>query len=130
MRIVKVIPLFVCSVLFCAILAPRAKADAWNEKTKVTFNVPVEIPGKALTAGTYVFKLADSQSDRNIVEVWNGDQTHLIAIVMADPEYRIDSTSRTVMHFDERPKNTPMALDDWFYPGDLSGQQFIYPNWQ
>jgi len=36
----------------------------------VTFSGPVEIPGKALPAGTYVFKLLDSQGNRNIVQVF------------------------------------------------------------
>ena len=48
--------------------APQAKADDWNQKTIFTFSGPVEIPGQALTAGTYVFKLADSQTNRNIVQ--------------------------------------------------------------
>src|SRR2546422_6716057 len=32
---------------------------------------------QVLIAGTYVFKLADSQSDRNIVQVFNKDENHL-----------------------------------------------------
>jgi len=56
---------------------PRASADEWDQKTIFTFSGPVEIPGQVLTAGTYVFKLADSQSDRNIVQVYNKEETHL-----------------------------------------------------
>ena len=37
--------------------AVRANADQWDKKTTVTFNAPVEVPGKVLPAGTYVFKL-------------------------------------------------------------------------
>ena len=44
-----------------------AQADEWDKKTDVTFNQPVEVPGMVLSAGTYVFKLADSESDRSIV---------------------------------------------------------------
>ena len=37
----------------------------------VTFNHRVEIPGgKVLPAGRYVFKLLDSASDRNIVQIF------------------------------------------------------------
>lgn len=129
MRMIKALELCICAVLLGAIFAPRARADEWNKKTMVTFNAPVEIPGKALPAGSYVFVLADSNADRHIVQIWNPDQNQLIATVMTIPEYRLDTASKTVMHFDERPINSPMALDDWFYPADLSGQQFVYPDW-
>jgi len=52
---------------------PGIMADQWNKKTTVTFNVPVEIPGvgaQVLPAGTYVFKLLDSLSDRHIVQIF------------------------------------------------------------
>lgn len=64
------------------LLAPAARADEWDKLTVLTFNEPVEVPGKILPAGTYVFKLADSESDRNIVQVFTGDQKHLLATVM------------------------------------------------
>ncbi len=38
-------------------LAPAARADEWNKETIVTFSGPVQVPGKVLEAGTYVFKL-------------------------------------------------------------------------
>jgi hypothetical protein len=33
--------------------------------------------GQVLDAGTYVFKLADSASDRNIVQVFSKNEKHL-----------------------------------------------------
>ena len=43
--------------MLCIGLTPKAFADESNKKTVMTFSAPVEIPGKALPAGTYVFKL-------------------------------------------------------------------------
>ena len=43
-------------------------ADAMNKRTEFQFSAPVEIPGKVLAAGKYVFELANDQSDRNIVQ--------------------------------------------------------------
>ena len=60
---------FVLGVLFGMVV--RANADLWDQRTIFTFSGPVEIPGQVLDAGTYVFKLADSSSDRNIVQVFN-----------------------------------------------------------
>ena len=59
-------------VLICVMFSSTASAQAYNRKTTVTFSVPVEIPGvdaQVLPAGTYVFKLLDSQSDRHIVQM-------------------------------------------------------------
>jgi hypothetical protein len=87
----------------------------------------VEIPGQVLPAGTYVFKLVNSTSDRHIVQIWNGDETAILATILATPNYRLDIPERTIFEFDERPGDSPMALHSWFYPGDNSGQEFVYP---
>jgi|HubBroStandDraft_4_1064222.scaffolds.fasta_scaffold45096_1 hypothetical protein len=66
------------SMLLVGLLsATSIRADEWNKKTVVTFTEPVQIPGAVLPAGTYVFKLMDSASDRNIVQIFNADETHL-----------------------------------------------------
>jgi hypothetical protein len=105
-------------------------ADAWNKRTTVTFNNPVEIPGvgaQILPAGTYVFKLLDSLSDRNIVQIFNKDQTHVFATILAIPNYRLRATDKTVMTFRERAAGSPEAMRAWFYPGNNWGQEFVYP---
>ncbi|MGH9704561.1 MAG: hypothetical protein ACRD4K_14395 [Candidatus Acidiferrales bacterium] len=112
--------------LLCA-LAPRARADEWNKFTKLTFSAPVEIPGKVLPAGTYVFRLLDSPSDRNIVQIFNHDRSQLIATLMAIPDYRMTPRGKTVVKFSERAAGSPEAIKAWFYPGNLYGFQFVYP---
>lgn len=128
MRIIKAVLLAVCVAMFCAIFAIGVRADTWNKKTIVTFSDSVEIPGQVLPAGTYVFKLADSVSDRHIVQIWTEDQSQLIATILAVPDYRLDPPRKSAFEFDERPGDSPMALHSWFYPGDNIGQQFVYPD--
>src|SRR6185369_6972428 len=102
--------------LMGAILAPDAKADDWNRKTVITFSGPVEIPGVhlagwgVLPAGTYVFKILDSLSDRHIVQIFNKDETIIYATILAIPNYRLQATDKTVMTFSERPAGEPEAL--------------------
>jgi len=108
-------------------LAPAAKADEWDKRTVLTFNEAVEIPGKVLTAGTYVFKLAEGESDRTVVQVFTQDEQHLVATVIAVPSYRIDPADKTIVTFEERPSGSPEALHKWFYPGDNFGLEFVYP---
>jgi hypothetical protein len=123
-----------CSLaLLGAVLVPSAKADDWNRKTTVTLSGPVEIPGVHLTgwgvlpAGTYVFKILDSQSDRHIVQILSEDEKSVYATILAIPNYRLKATDKTVITFRERPAGEPEALRAWFYPGRNWGEEFVYP---
>ena len=122
-----------CLALIGLAFAPVAKADEWNRKTVMTFSGPVEIPGVhlkgwgVLPAGTYVFKIMDSLSDRHIVQIFNKDETVIYATILAIPNYRLRATDKTVVTFRERPAGQPEALRAWFYPGRNWGEEFVYP---
>ena len=107
-------------------LAPGARADQWDKKTIVTFGESVEIPGQVLPAGTYVFKLADTISDRHIVQIWNADEDQLFATIITIPNTRFETPERSIFEFDERPSDSPPALKVWFYPGNSTGEEFVY----
>lgn len=110
-----------------AALPPRARADEMSQKTVITFTAPVEIPGQVLNPGTYVFKLVDSESDRNLVEVFNKRENHLYGTFIAVPDYRIRPTGKPIITFEERAAGAPEAVKAWFYPGDNFGHEFVYP---
>jgi len=122
-----------CIALLGSIYVPAARADDWNRKTTITFSGPVEIPGVhlkgfgVLPAGTYVFKILDSQSDRHIVQIFNQDETTIYATILAIPNYRLKATDKTVITFRERAAGQPEALRAWFYPGRNWGEEFVYP---
>ena len=113
-------------VLLGATFAPGARADQWDKKTIVTFNDAVEVPGQVLPAGTYVFRLADSVSNRHIVQIWNADGDQVLATIMSIPNTRFETPDDSIFQFDERPGNSPQALKVWFYPGNNTGEEFIY----
>ena len=126
----KVGVMIFCLALVALALPAGVKADEWNKKTIVTFSAPVEIPGvgaQVLPAGTYVFKLLDSQSNRNIVQIFNERQDHVFSTILAIPNFRIHATDKTVMTFRERATGQPEAIRAWFYPGNRWGQEFVYP---
>jgi hypothetical protein len=133
MKFLKVVPTVFCMALLGAALSPSLKADAWDRKTVITFSGPVEIPGVHLTgwgvlpAGTYVFKVVDSASDRHIVQIFSKDELTVYATILAIPNYRLKATDKTVMTFRERPAGEPEALRAWFYPGREWGEEFVYP---
>jgi hypothetical protein len=136
MKLFKAATTVSCLALMGAAIVTEAKADAWNRKTVVTFSAPVEIPGVhrpgwgVLPAGTYVFKILDSLSDRHIVQIFSKDEKTVYATILAIPNYRLQATDKTVITFRERPAGQPEALRAWFYPGRNWGEEFVYPKAQ
>lgn len=122
----KVVLFALCTVLLYATLVSNAKADEWNKRTLVKFSEPVEVEGKVLPAGTYIFQLMDDPSDRNIVQIWkegeNGNQ--FVTTILAIPCTRTGPNNRAVFELGERPSGSPMAIKEWFYVGDSTGQEF------
>ncbi len=129
MKLLKGLGIVLCLAVLCVLVVPSATADDWNRKTVVTFSGPVEVPGVGqhnLPAGTYVFKILDSQSDRHIVQIFNQDETQVLTTILAIPNYRLKTTNKTVITFRERPAGEPEALRAWFYPGHEWGEEFVY----
>lgn len=127
MKATKLLATFATVGLLGVMTTHHANASQWNEKTTFKFSGPVEVPGAVLEPGTYVFKMLNSASDRNIVQIFNKNQTHIYATVLAIPDYRLKATGKTIMTFDERPTGSPEAIKAWFYPGDRYGEEFVYP---
>jgi hypothetical protein len=110
-----------------AFIVPRARADEWNQATKLRLSEPIEIPGRVLPAGTYWFMLLGSQSNRNVVQIFSADWSKLYATELTVPVLQRRPASRTEVSFAERRHDRPEALLTWFYPGMQTGHQFIYP---
>ena len=107
-----------------------ARADSWDKLTTLNFNQPVEVPGHVLVPGHYVFKLANLQADRDVVQVFSEDRhgmDHLVTTAFAVPDYRLAVSSKPVVTFEERLSNSPEAIHSWFYPGEHDGWDFVYP---
>jgi hypothetical protein len=102
-------------------------ADQWNKKTIITVNEAIQVPGKILQPGRYVMKLADSPSNRHIVQIFNEREDQLQTTVLAIPNYRLQPTGKTEFQWWETPAGQPKAIRAWFYPGDNFGQEFAYP---
>ena len=126
----KVVALIFCASLVALAFPFSVEAQTWNKRTIVKFSQMIEIPGvgqQYLPAGTYVFKLVDSLSNRDIVQIFSEDETHVFATILTIANYRLKATDETVMTFRERPAGQPEAIRAWFYPGANWGQEFVYP---
>lgn len=108
-------------------MLPGARASERDQKTVFTFSGPVEIPGQILPAGTYVFRLADSASNRNVIQVFSKDERRLFGTFLAIADYRLRPSEKTIIRFEERTAGSPQAIKGWFYPGRTDGHEFVYP---
>jgi hypothetical protein len=104
-------------------------AGDFNEKTMVTFAAPAEIPGKALPAGTYVFKIIDSSTENNIIQVFDKSERHLFATFLAVADHHLTPGDKTILFFDEeKTAATPQAVRALFCGGDQYARIFVYPH--
>src|SRR5213080_4742414 len=116
-----------CALAVAACAAPSARADESNKQTFLTFSGPVQVPGAMLPAGTYMFKLADLQGNRHVVQIFDKEGTKLYTSILAIPDQRLEPADKPVVMFTETPAGTPAAIKAWFYPGDTIGDEFVYP---
>src|SRR3954469_1575604 len=119
-----------CAAALTVMLAPSARADEWNKKTILTFSGPVQIPGVTLPAGSYVFKLADIQGNRHVVQVFDKDEKKLYTTLLSVPNDRLEPADKPIILFSERASGSPQAVKVWYYPGETIGNEFVYPKTQ
>jgi hypothetical protein len=74
-----------------------------------------------------MFKLAEHGSDQNIVQIFNAGGTKLYATLLTDPTDRQKITGNTTVILAEQGSGQPNALTKWYYPGEETGHQFMYP---
>jgi hypothetical protein len=109
--------------LFCA---AHANAGDLSSKSLLTFNQSFEVPGHTLPAGTYTFIVADADT-RNIVRIFNADGSRLIGTFLTIGDYRSETTSETVILFNEVP-GVQNVVGTWFFLGHSVGRRFLYPS--
>jgi hypothetical protein len=106
-----------------AVLAPNARAQMLEEKMRVTFSGPVEVPGEVLPAGTYIFEtLANGQ----VTRILSIDEKHVYATLLTVPDERRESVEKATIILGEGSKGRPERVEAWFYPGRSTGNEFIY----
>jgi hypothetical protein len=119
-----------CAALLLGATFAASQGLDTNRTTIVTFSAPVALPGVTLPAGSYMFRLADSQTNRNIVQVFDKDRTKIFATILAVAAQRSKPADDTVITFKESPAAAAPAVQYWYYPGETMGQEFAYPKKQ
>jgi Protein of unknown function (DUF2911) len=114
-------------IAFALFFELAAHADEFDQATTITFSEPIQIPGQILPAGTYLFKLPQGDSDRNIVQIFNANRTVLYATLQTIATDRQEPTDDTAVTLAEPESGGPSVLVKWFYPGHETGNEFLYP---
>jgi len=120
-----------CGLGVAAVLvAAVAHAQPSDKRTIFTFSRPITLPGVTLPAGKYVFRLADDETSRKVIQVVSSDGTKPYAMLLTIPQERRDPAKDAEVSFMETPSRSPSAVRTWWYPGERTGYEFIYPRAQ
>jgi hypothetical protein len=117
-----------CSVaLLACVMETPSTAQTFDKRTLFTFSGPVSMPGVTLPAGKYLFRLANPDSGRNVVQVLNAEGTKPYGMFFAMRAERFEPASTPEVRFMETAAGMPAAIKTWWYPGERSGYEFVYP---
>lgn len=127
---VRLIGRLMCSAVLVAFVAAPGTAQPLDKRTYFKFSGPVAIPGSTLPAGEYLFRLANPDSGRNVVQVMNAEGNKPLGMFFAIRAERRDASDKPEVSFIETAAGNPAAVKTWWYPGERSGFEFIYPKAQ
>jgi len=123
----KILLFLICAV---GVLASSAFAQTIDKKVYFTFSGPVEIPGATLPAGKYLFHLADPDSSRQVLQVQSADGKQVYGMFFSMPVQRPTAPDESEVRFMETASGSPAAISTFWYVGERTGRELIYPREQ
>ena len=111
-------------------IGSAAHAQPSDYRTYFTFSTPVTLPGVTLPAGRYLFRLADPNSGRKVINVMSADGKKPLAMLLTIPNQLPKAPNDPEIRFMETAGDVPPAIKTWWYPGKSIGYEFIYPRAQ
>jgi|SRR5579863_4030383 hypothetical protein len=113
-------------IAFTLIFELAAHADESDHASKITLNQSVRIPGQVLPAGSYLFKLIDTDSTEHVVQIFSANQDVLYGTFLTSSTELQEPASDIELTFAEPESGGLPVLLKWFYPGDEIGNEFVY----
>src|SRR5262245_22777942 len=108
----------------------RAEAQPADYRTYFTFTAPVTLPGGTLPAVKYIFRLANPESTRKVINVLSGDGKRSLAMLHTIPNQAMKAPKDAEIRFMETNAQVPPPIKTWWYAGKAIGYEFIYPRKQ
>jgi hypothetical protein len=110
--------------LMGGVLVPGARADQNNKEVLFRINKPMDVPGRVLDPGRYELKLMGDGSP--FAGIWNAQGNKFYGFFDTVPVTR-DNSGKLRIDLAGKGKTAPKRLAEWFYPGDKTGNKFLYP---
>ncbi len=120
----------VCAVTWLALTTPAIAQTPIDKRVLFTFSAPVTLPGVTLPSGKYLFRLPNAMTTRNLVQVLSEDGMKSYGNFFAISAHRPVVPEKPEVRFMETPASMGNAIRTWWYPGDRTGFEFIYPKEQ
>lgn len=124
----RVVGLIGAALAFVSCIAGVASAQPADRRTYFTFSGPVSIPGVTLPAGTYLFRVVGTSA--NVVAVLSGDGKKPYAQFFVQHVDIAEAPAQSEVRFMETARGMPQAIKAWWYVGERSGYEFVYPKQQ
>jgi hypothetical protein len=109
-----------------------AQGATANKLMFLTFSGTVQVPGATLPKGTYVFRIADPDTQR-VWQVLDKSQRHVLAqfFYVRTGDRTVEEMNaahgRPVVRFHETASGDAPAIRIVYYPTDYAGAEFLYP---
>lgn len=110
------------------VVAASCALQAANPPRSFVMNTtePLIVSKTVLPPGGHIWKLVDSQSNRDIVQITDEATNRVEAVIFAVPNYREVITSDNEIGYWETPVGYAKSVRSWFLPGESFGQEFPY----
>jgi hypothetical protein len=118
-----------CGVVLLGVLGTSAVGAIANTRrtTYFTFSRSVHLPGVVLPAGTYIFEVANHESDGDIVRVLSRDRSKVHLMQFTRFVYRpMSGTLKATISLGESAAGTPPPVNAWYPQEETRGREFIY----
>ena len=113
--------------LIVAASTARPEASTIHDnRTHFTFSQPVAVPGGVLPAGEYIFRLADPNSGRSVVQVLNRETGEVHGLFFTQHAERGTIAEAPEITLGEAPEGVTRSIHTWWYPGTTTGRAFLY----
>jgi len=118
-----------CGVVLFGVLAASTTGAMMDIRrtTYFTFSGPVQIPGVALPAGTYIFEVANPDGGADIVRVLSRDRKKSYLMQFT---HSVERPSRgnldATITLGETSAGVPPKVTAWYPQSETRGRAFIY----
>ncbi|HEV8317940.1 MAG TPA: hypothetical protein VGQ10_11045 [Vicinamibacterales bacterium] len=116
-----------CALALLVLVSSAAYAQVpFDKRTTFTFNRTVQLPGVQLPPGEYIFRLADPETSRKVVQVLSANRNEVYAMLHTIPRQRAEAPDKPEISFMETAAGVPPAIQTWWYQGERTGREFMY----